>query len=796
MLKNYIKIAFRNVGRNKGFSAINILGLAVGLAVCMVMLTYVMYETSFENFHEKKSRIYRIMLEWGTPESKMIFAGSMPALAPALNTQSPEVERAIRIRRDYDAIFTRPNDESIREDYVFLAEPGIFDIFTFDLIQGDTANALSEPFSLVMTESQARKYFGAENPVGRTLVYQDSPLKITGVMRDFPRNTHLNCQFIISYATFAASGKVSAAPWDQWGDDFTYLLLKERATIGPVMSRLADMLKENTNDWFALRMKFIPLPLSEIHWDMRSNYDLGPKGNKMYVTIFLAAAFFVLIIACFNFINLSTSRYLNRAREIGIRKVVGASRPQLIHQLLIESFLITLFAIAVGFVIFELLRPLFYDFVGTDFYMGPTLKLQFSILIIGLIVTVSLIAGGYPALFLSRFRPVDILKKRRLGLTHKLNLRKFIVVLQFALTLTLILGTAIIYKQLNYMKNAGLGFDKNNVLLLNFPLNDDAAAGKYSVLRDELLKNPNVLGVSSAYTLPGINSRFNISVTKAGSPAENSVNLQALPADFGFAETMKLAFIEGRNFSREISTDAMGSVILNESAVRALGLAHPVGALLHIPGRSDAVSVIGIVRDFHIQSFHKKINPALILIDTRKTIVVAMRLNPDKIPETISHVREVWTSVLPGYALNHRFLEDVYSRLYRVEEKSGELLSIFTGLALFVSCLGLYGLSSFVTKNRTKEIGIRKVMGASAFGITFLISRQFIIWILGASALAIPFSFCLMHYWLNHFAYRTQVNWWLFMLAVAFELAFALATSGFQTIRAALANPVESLRCE
>jgi len=796
MFGNYLKIAFRNFRRNKGFSIINILGLAVGMAASLLMLMYVISETSFENFHKNRDRIFRTMLEWGTDQSKMVFSGSMAGLAPALNAEFPEVERAVRIRPNQDAIFLNDKRDETSEENIFFSDPELFDIFSFDLVQGDKSTALAEPFSLVLTESQAKKYWGAENPMGQMLQYGNSPLKVTGVTKDIPANTHLNCQFLISYSTLEALGKASQEQWNQWGDDYTYLLLKENASITSVIPRLDALLKKNTGEWFSSRMKFIPLKLSEIHWDTRSNYDIGPKGNKMYVKLFLVAAFFVLIIACFNFINLSTSRYLNRAREIGVRKVVGARRPQLIRQFLTESFLITVFAVFAGVILFEILLPIFYDFLGTEFIFSRKLQFYFAALVLSMILFVGLFAGGYPALFLSKFKPAEIMKNKLSDASQKLSFRKFIVVLQFALTLTLILGTAIIYKQLNYMKNSQLGFDKNNVLLVNLIFVNDMAKAKYPVLRDELLKNPNILSATSAYTLPGIRSQFSMSVTREGAASESAVNLQALPADFGFAETMNLEFLEGRDFSRDFSTDEMGSVILNESAVQALGLDKPIGAHLKMPGRHNAVTVIGIVRDFHVQSFHKKINPSLIFIDAGRSITLAIKVQPENLRDTIEFTRQVWAAILPGMDFNYRFLEDLYNSLYRVEEKSGKLLSIFTTLALFVSCLGLFGLTSLLTKNRTKEIGIRKVLGASSTGITFLISKQFIVWIFWASLLALPFSVYAMNRWLQNFTYRTSVNWWLFVLAAVFELAIALLTIGFQTMKAALANPVKSLRYE
>ena len=794
MFKNYLKIAFRNIFKFKIFSTINVLGLAIGMAICLLMLMYVVNEISYENFHQKKDRIYRIAVEWGSEKSKMKFAGSMPALAPALNSQIPEVEKAIRIQPDYDAVIKNQANEEIREENLFFADAEIFDIFSFNLLIGDRANALIEPFSVVLSETQAKKYFGEKNPIGKFLNYGDTPLKITGIMEDVPVNTHLKCEFLVSYSTLEALGKIPDKPWNHWGTDLTYVLLKKNATTNSLIKKMAELLLKNTGEWHTSRMDFVVQHLSDIHWDRESRGDIGAKGNKMYVYIFLTAALFILIIACFNFMNLSTSRYLDRMKEIGVRKVVGAGRGQLIKQFLTESFLVAIISIIIGVILFELIHSVLYSYLDSRAMLEVINFNYFYAIVSGMILIVGLFAGGYPALFLSRFRPVEIMKRGKVNGNVKFSFRNILVVIQFAISIILIFGTTIIYQQLNYMKNSDLGFDKEDVLLLNFPFSDKLAKQKYPVLRDELKKNPNIDAVTCAYTVPGINSRMNMSVRKKEDSQENSINLQALPADFGYASSIGLKIIKGRDFSDKFSLEEE-NVILNQTAVNVLDLENPIGTKLKLPGNKD-VTIIGVAQDFHVESFHKKINPMLIYINRDMFILMALKISPQNTTETIAYVKEIWKNVLPDVEFNYRYIDDAYDKLYQSEEKTGRLLSIFTALALFISCLGLFGLASFMTNKRIKEIGIRKVLGASVTGIIFMLNKEFIKRVIFANIFAWPVAWFVMHKWLQYFAYRIDIGWWTFLFAGAIALVIALFTVSYQAVMSAIANPIDSLRYE
>ncbi len=795
MFKNYLKIAFRNFRKQGGYSFINVVGLAIGMTVCLLILMYIVNEMSYESFHKKKDSIYRVSVKWGSEQNKVRFVSSMPALAPALNEKIPEVEKAIRIQPDYNAVLINQADEKIKVQNLFFSDPDIFDIFSFSLKTGNKETALVEPFSVVLSEAQALKFFGNENPLDKFLLYGENPIKVTGVIEDIPANTHLKCEFLISYSTLRALGREFEKPWNNWGDDLTYILIKENVDINFLIKKLDDLLLENTSEWFASRMDFHVQPLSDIHWDTEVRWDIGPKGNIMYVYVFLSAAIFVLIIACFNFMNLSTSRYLDRMREVGIRKVIGANRRQLIIQFLLESFMITIFAILIGVALFELLHFLLYEYLDSRMVYSAFHFKYLYVIIITMIICVGLFAGGYPALFLSKFKSVEIMKRSTSGSYEKFSFRKIFVVIQFAISMILIAGTLVIYQQLDFMKNSDLGFEKENVVLINFPFGDEVAKEKYFVLRDEWLLNPNIISVSSAYTVPGFDSRMNVSVRRVGSSSNKSITLQALPADYGFVSAVGLSIIEGRDFSQDFSTDKQEGIILNQTAVQILDLEDPIGEKLQIHGNRD-VSVIGVVKDFHLQSLHNKINPMFIYMNTDMINISAIKLEPQNAEKTIAYIEGKWKDILPGSDFNYRYLKDVYDNLYRAEEKTGILLSIFTALALLVSCLGVLGLTSFLVNKRIKEIGIRKVLGATVTNIVLIMSREFVKWILIANLIAWPIAYFIMNKWLRNFAYQIGMNALPFIFSSVIAIVIALVSVGSQTIKAATANPVETLRYE
>ena len=796
MLRNYLKTAINSIFKNKFFSSINILGLTLGIAVSLLILMYVVNELSYENFHANRKNIYRVTLDWGTPGNVTKFAGSMPALAAAIDSQIPEVKSVARIRKSYDAVIKTKDNQEIREKNLFYADPDVMKIFSFSFLEGIPTDALDEPFTAVITKRTGEKYFGSADPLGKELSLNNIPLRITGIIDDVPENTHFFCDILVSYSTLKSTGQMSEQPWNQWGEDLTYVLLSSNESAASIIPELNDLLIENTGEWLASRMKLEMQPLLQIHWNTETRGDIGPKGNRTYVYLFLSAAILILIIACFNYLNLSVSQYLGRITEVAIRKTAGARRNQLVLQFLTETMMIVIISSLLAVFIFQQFYSDLYSFLNTAYVITDRHVIILVTLVLLIIITVGLAAGIYPALYISKLKPIEILRKETFGLESRITFRKLLIMLQFSISIILVVGTIIIFRQVNYMKNSDLGFNKEDVLLLNFPGSEGEFKDNYDVLRDELLKSSNIRFVSGAYTVPGINSRMNISIRPVGTPEESSINIQALPADFGFVRSLQLEIIEGRDFSRDFSTDKYESVLINQSAIDALGLDKPVGTRLMIPGENykNGVTVVGIVKDFHITSFHEKIGPLIIYINPEMYISMVVRINPSDIDETLAYIRGVWNNVLPESDFNYRYLGNVYDNLYRTEEKSGQILSLFTIMAIFISCLGLFGFASFIVGKRIKEVGIRKIMGANASEISFMLSKQFIVWILVSGIIACPAAYLLIVRWLGNFAFHIKIQWWIFVVAVCFELIVALLTVTLQTWRVAKRNPVEALR--
>jgi putative ABC transport system permease protein len=795
MFKNYIKIAFRNIKRHLGYSFINIFGLAVGMTVCLLMLMYVVNEISYDNFHEKGDRIYRLACDWGTEGSKMKFAGTMPAFAPALNTEIPEIEVAARIRHNSEMIILGAQNEKYKQSQIFHADPQVFDIFSWNLLEGEPSSVLAEPFSVVVTQKIAKKYFNNDDPIGKTLNIDGNLYRVTGLLRDFPPNTHLDCEILISYATVHSLDEYPSQPWTQWGDDLTYFVLRENSSLDNVADKVQALLIQNTGEWFIKKMDLVLQPLSKVHWETEFRGDIGVKGNILYVYLFLSAAILVLAIACFNFMNLSTSRYLDRMKEIGIRKVVGANRKQLIWQFLTESLLVTTISMAFGVILFNILYASLYSYLGAPFGFSVSHFQNLYAIVILMVLIVGLLAGSYPAWFLSRFNPADIMNKRAIKSTTKVSFRNVLVVLQFAISIVLIVGMIFIYQQIDYMKNTELGFDKEDVVLAYFPFTNPQAKERYPVLKTEFLKHQNVVEVTGVYTVPGINSQYNMTVSKKDGEAGDSVSIQALPADFGLVESLGLEIVSGRDFSEEFSLDSKESAILNEAAVKMFGFENPVGEKLKLFGERE-VSVIGVVKDFHVKSLHSKISPILIYIDPKFYLLTATKIKAADSETTLAYMGDVWKTVLGESEFNYRYMKDAYYSFYAAEEKTGKLISIFTMLALFISCLGLFGLAAFMTNRKVKEIGIRKVLGASVRSIATLYSKEFTKWVIVSNILAWPLAYFLIDRWLGNFAYRIALTPIPFVLSGAAALLIALVTVGSHAVRAAMANPVDSLRSE
>ncbi|RMF59956.1 MAG: FtsX-like permease family protein, partial [Calditrichaeota bacterium] len=621
MFKNYFKIAVRNLSRHRLYTLINISGLALGMGGSLLMFAYVLNELSYENFHHHRKQIYRVAVELGKGENSMLLAGAMPALGPALEKEEPEVLKAVRFQRSAKAALEYGGRE-FRESRFFFADPEVFDVFTFPLVAGDPHTALAAPFQLVVSETVAQKYFGDQPAVGKVLKYMGGyEFQVTGVMKDIPANTHLKCDFLASYSSLERIAKVEH-PWNQFGQDYTYLLLQKGAAIPELRAKIASLLREHTNPAFAAMLSFRLQPLEEIHLHSKMMGELEPPGNLGYVYLFSSIAALVLLIACLNYMNLSTARSFHRVKEIGVRKVLGAGRLQLARQLLSESVLVTAVAMGFSLLIFELLFPSLARFLETELVMDLFRTSRFYLLLAGIMIFVGVVAGLYPALFLSRWRPVESLKNTLRPDSASAGFRRILVITQFAISVFLLAGTFVIERQLHFMKETDLGFEKQNVVLIPFQAGDEQVLQKYAALRQEFARNPQVVSVSGAYTVPGLHNKEQQSVRLKGAPRDEMVMMRAIGVDYDYVSTLGLRIVQGRNFSRAFSDDARHAILLNESAVKHLGLDEPIGSELLLPsgkfGRERTVHVVGVVKDFHVESLHESIEPLFLYINPER----------------------------------------------------------------------------------------------------------------------------------------------------------------------------------
>ena len=796
MLRNYLKIALRNLIRHKAYSFINISGLAIGITGALLILMYVGNELSYETFHKNRDRIYRAAVDFGGKGNKMRLAGAMPALAPAVIDHLPEIETAVRFRRDTKAKI-KFDSNTFKEQNLFFVDPAVFEIFSFTLKQGNEEFALSQPFSMVITEDLARKYFGVEDAIGKTVIYNGNySLRVTGILKNIPPNTHLNCEIMVSYASLASMG-TDVKSWNSFGQDYTYLLLKKGTDAKSLQPKLRELLRKNSSDAFANMIDFNLQALTDIHTNHDTVGDLGPKGNKIYISIFSMVALLLLLIACLNFVNLSTARSLKRLREVGMRKVLGATRFQLIAQFLGESFLVVIFSVILALGLFELFYPALNSFLENSLVISEQNYKFLYFLIPGVALLVAILAGSYPAFFISRYRPAESLKNV-LPTLKPSTLRRTLVIVQFAISIVLIIGCVVVFKQLYFMKNSDPGFERKNVLIFDLSHGEQGAWQKYSVLKKQFLQNPNVLSISGAYSVPGIQNTEKKGISKVGAPPEEITMIQSLAVDYDYVETMKLDLVQGRNFSVSFATDAKEAVVLNQAAVRQLQLNQPIGEELMLPAKDGMtkVRVIGVIRDFHLYSFKEKIESLLLYINPDYYYLMAVKIRPENVRTTLTALEEIWKQVLWDMPFHYTYLEDTYNSLYLAEEKISRLLAIFAGLAVFVACLGLFGLVSFMTERRSKEVGIRKVLGATVKRVIMLLLSDFTKWILLANFLAWPVGYFIMRRWLQNFAYHIEISWWVFVLAGGLALGIALLTVSTQAVRAAVANPVDSLRYE
>jgi len=666
-------------------------------------------------------------------------------------------------------------------------------------LEGNINKALNDPNSIVISQEIAKKYFGDKSPIGETIIYNSNyNFKVTGVIKNVPVNTYLRCDLIVPYSKAIEIFNINNI-WGNWGQDYTYLLLRDNFSQESLIKNLNQVLLNHTNENFAKMLSLYILPLRDIYLTSDMMGELGPTGNLKSIYIFSSIAFLLLLIACLNFINLSTARSLRRSKEVGLRKVLGANRLGLFRQFWGESIFITVIAVFISLIIFEFLNPVLFKYFDINLTGISYFNINFFLILLGIMVFVSLIAGIYPAIFLSKYKPVDSLKGIKTPGSSGANLRKMLVVLQFSISIFLLIGTAGIYKQIQYMLNTDPGFDKSDILVVSYPASAKGSVDKYPVLKNQFMSIPGVENVSGAYSLPGANNKESQSFKLKGQTKEEGQTMQASGVDYDFITTLGIKLIEGRNFSKKFGIDDEKSIIINETAVKKLGLKNPVGTEVIIPGgknKGRTVTIIVVVKDFHISSFHNVIEPLFLYINPERYYNIAVKIDPKYSQKIITSLRESYKKVIPEKEFNYETLTEQYSSMYQSDEKDGTLFLIFTILSIIVASMGLFGLASFAIEVRMKEIGIRKVLGADLLNISFLLSKDFSKWVLISNLIAFPVAYYALSKWLDDFAYKTEMGIWIYILAACAALLISFITISFQSIKAANTNPVKTLRYE
>lgn len=800
MLSNYLTIALRNFRRQPIYTMLNIAGLTLGIAAALLILLFITEESRFDTYHEQSDRIFRISSDITEPDNAFKWAVTQSPLAMQLKEDYPEVEQYVRFIPN-GRTNLQYKDNFFFEEKVFLVDSTVMEIFSFDFITGDAAKALIEPNSIALSESVADRIFGNNNPMGEILITPSGrKYNVTGVYRDMPKHSHLIANALISSNTIPGLGNPTAGAWGGFSL-YTYVLLKEGTDPANFAAKLPDVVENYVAvifDEFNIKVKYELIPLTDIHLKSDFEGEPEPLGEISFLYIFGAVALFMILLACINYMNLSTARATKRAMEVGVRKVLGSERKQLIWQFMVESLLFTLVAIVLSFLIVLLVLPLF----NNTFNLSLNRALLFSkpVLLgaLGLIGLTGILAGSYPAFYLSAFQPITVLKGQLSRGSGNPILRKVLVAVQFAVTLFMIVGTGVIYDQMSYLRNKDLGFDKEHVLTFN--LQGRAAREKYPVIRERLLQNPKILKTGTASSTLGEGTGKQLMNVENGEGVMEQYGVDNYAVDFDFFSTMEIEFTAGRDYSGEFGADSTLSVIVNESMVERMGWDDPIGRRVQF-GPVDTLpmaKVIGVVKDFHQRSLYDPIE-ALLFRPRFNNQEVHVRLapqDPESLRSTIAFVNDQWREVFPNTPFEFDFVDAAFMELYEADQVRARIFTLFSILMILVACLGLLGLASFTAEQRTKEIGVRRILGAKTGDIVYLLTRNFVVLVAIATIPAFIAAFYFMNQWLGTFSYHTQMNFWLYGLAFVTVALITLMTTSYHALKAARGNPVEALRYE
>ncbi len=806
MFRNYLKSALRNLWRYKGHSAINILGLAVGMTCLILIMLYVKSELSYDRFHVNRDRIYMLNLKVTNPQTgeKINSAIGPYRLADELKVDFDDFDEIVRIA-PRGGEYVEVEDKIYIEEHLAFVDPELFDVFTFPLLEGNAADALDDPYSVVVTPKIAQKYFGDRNPIGQTIRMRDLDFNITGILQEIPEQSQF--QFDILVSMNCAQQAFSKVVLENWGEGYvvTFVKVPENMTAETYRERLAEFVGVKMEDWKDYSPVLAMHPLSDLYLDSADFPDFAPGGDRTYVIAFSFIALFILVIACINFINLATARSSLRAKEVGLRKVVGAERSQLIGQFLSESTLLAVICLLLAVLMTQIFLGQFNDLADRNItwnIFGDTPMLVGLILVT---LFVGLVAGSYPALLISGFKPVSILSgKFKIGLKGA-GLRKVLVTFQFTASILLLIITTTVYKQLDYCRNLNLGFDREH--LIKLPGTPLSLRERYQQFHDELLTSTHIVNAAASSRVPPGNLSSTLTTRPEGVPEEERRGMQTVWTDFDFIETMGFEIVSGRSFSRDFPSDASSAFILNEAAVKELGWTNE-SAINKTFGSMELTDwqagqweerngkVVGVIKDFHFESLKKEIVPTVYFVAPYMAWSYVVRIAPGDPAESLRVIQEKWEEFNPEEPFNYVFVDETYEQLYASEDRQAKIFGVFATLAISIACLGLVGLASFTAERRKKEVGIRKVLGASSSNVVILLSREFTVLVVLALIVASPFAWFIMKGWLADFAYQTNLGLGVFLLAGVITLLIAWVTVAYQTGKAAITNPVDSLRSE
>ena len=802
MLKNYWKIAWRNLRRNKIYSAINILGLATGISACILIFLFVQHELTYERNFKNADRIVRVVSSIKLPANHDKFSYTPFKLAQTINDNYPEAEVVTQILPISKQTLWI-NEKAFNQENLVFADSNFFRVFDFSFLQGNPETALKAPKTVVLTEDLAIKFFGsAAAAMGQILQFSKNAHLVTGVVAN-PQHSHLQAEGFLSAITLGKGSTEINAPTSltnwlalNW---YTYVLLKDKNQADALQQQLFRLSQNIINPWIkenelTASQTFYLQPIRDIHLNPEWKDQDATYGQKAYVYIFSFVAIFLLLIACINYMNLATARSAKRAREVGLRKVVGAYRSQIIRQFIGESVLITLFAVLLALALVEILLPHFNALTNKNFSYTYFTDGSFALVLLVIVLFVGLVAGSYPAFFLSGFKPVEVLKSDKSPQGSNALFRKFLVVTQFTISLILIIGTLVVYSQMQFIKNSNLGFKKEQVVVIDIPVGDTSLIRQLPQVKQALLSNPAVQKVASVATIPGGTISDLITLIEKDGKQEERTSF-VLAGDYDFLDLLNINILEGRNFSRDMATDLKGGVLVNQAMVRKMGWQdNPIGKKI-LFSDWDA-RVIGVVNDFHFTSLHTSIEPLIIALAPTSSGYLLARVNTANLPATLRFVQDKWKIFDPKHPMEYFFLDEYFNQQYRTEEKMLTIFGYFAALTIIIACLGLFGLTSFTAEQRTREIGIRKVLGSSVTDIIMLLTKDFACLVIISIILATPIAWYGMHKWLQDFAYRTPLSGWTFLFAGFFAMLIAMLTVSLQAAKAATANPVKALRSE